>query len=89
MAHVIIRHKVADFGKWKPVYDSHKPARQAAGLKDVHLWRSEDDPNEVIAVFESSDLSKARDFAGSSDLKEKMKAAGVQGAPDVLFLSEV
>jgi hypothetical protein len=89
MAYVIIRHKVADFGKWKPVYDIHQPARQAAGLKDVHLWRNEDDPNEVIAVFESSDLSKARDFAGSSDLKEKMKDAGVQGAPDILFLTEV
>ena len=89
MAHIIIRHKVADFGKWKPEYDNHSATRQAAGLKDILLWRNEDDPNEVIALFESSDLTKARNFANSPDLKEKMEAAGVQGKPDILFLTEV
>ena len=33
MTHMLIRHKVADFGKWKPVYDAHASARQNAGLK--------------------------------------------------------
>jgi len=89
MAYVIIQHKVADFGKWKPAYDGHRPAREAAGLKDIHLWRNEDDSNEVIVLFESSDPAKARDFINSTDLKEKMKTAGVQGAPDIVFLSEV
>ena len=89
MANLIIRHKVADFGKWKQEYDDHRSAREAAGLKDIHLWRNEYDSNEVIALFEASDLTKARDFADSTNLKEKMKAAGVQGVPDILFLSEV
>src|SRR6266480_1215614 len=35
--HMLIRHKVADFAKWKPVYDAHLPARQKAGLKEEHL----------------------------------------------------
>jgi len=89
MANLIIRHKVKDFGKWKQEYDSHRSAREAAGLKDIHLWRNENDSNEVIALFESSDLTKARKFADSFDLKEKMQAAGVQGVPEILFLSEV
>ena len=89
MANLIIRHKVADFGKWKQEYDDDRSAREAAGLKDIHVWRNEDDSNEVIALFESSDLTKARNFAYSSDLIEKMKDAGVQGIPDILFLSEV
>lgn len=46
MVHRLIRHKVADFGKWKPVYEDHRSAREAAGLKDLHLWRNENDPNE-------------------------------------------
>jgi hypothetical protein len=88
MVQMIIRHNVTDFDKWKTAYDDHRSARQEAGLKDLHLWRNIEDPHEVIVMFEASDVEKARDFAGSSDLKEKMLAAGVQGAPDIVFLSE-
>ena len=88
MVHILIRSKVADFGKWKPLYQDHRSAREAAGLKELHLWRNEGDPTEVIVLFQTSDLAKAKEFIGSSDLKERMQAAGVQGAPDILFLSE-
>ena len=87
MAHMLIRHKVADFDKWKPAYEDHRSAREAAGLKDLHLWRNESDPSEVILLFEASDVAKAKEFADSPDLKEKMQAAGVQGSPDIVFLS--
>ena len=87
MVHILIRHKVADFGKWKPVYEDHRFAREAAGLKDLHLWRNEGDPTEIIALFEASDLAKAKEFLGSSELKKKMQEDGVQGAPEIVFLS--
>jgi len=51
MNYVLIRHKVADFAKWKPVYDGHLSARQKAGLKEEHLFRNADDPNEVLLLF--------------------------------------
>ena len=70
------------------MYEDHRSAREAAGLKDLHLWRNEGDPTEIIALFEASDLAKAKEFVGSSDLKERMQAAGVQGAPDIVFLLE-
>ena len=85
---MLIRHKVADFGKWKSMYEDHRSAREAAGLKDLHLWRNEGDPTEIILLFETSDVTKAKEFVASSDMKEKMQAAGVQGAPDIVFLSK-
>jgi hypothetical protein len=88
MAHMVIRHKVSDFAKWKPVYEDHRSARKAAGLKDLYLWRNQNDPSEVILLFEASDVAKAKAFAASSDLKQKMQAAGVQGPPEILFLAE-
>ena len=87
MAHMLIRHKVQDFGKWKAAYDAHRQARAAAGLKDLHLWHNVDDPNEIILLFEASDVGKAKAFAASPDLKERMTAAGVIGPPDIFFLS--
>ena len=88
MVHMLIRHRVQDFGKWKPVYDAHQQSRAAGGLKDVRLWHSVDDPNDLFLLFEAVDAARAKAFAGSADLKEKMTAAGVIGRPDIFFLSE-
>ena len=88
MTHMLVRHKVADFDKWKSVYEDHRSVREAAGLKDLHLWRNDSDPSEVILLFEALDVVKAREFASSPEAKEKMQAAGVQGPPDIVFLSE-
>jgi hypothetical protein len=57
-----------------------------AGLKEEHLLRNTDDPNETIVLFEAADLQKAKEFAASSDLRETMKAAGVIDKPDIYFL---
>jgi hypothetical protein len=84
--HMLVRHKVADFAKWKPVYDAHTLARDKAGLKEEHLFRNAEDPNEVLLLFSVEDVDKAKAFAASDDLREAMKKAGVSDKPDVYFL---
>jgi heme-degrading monooxygenase HmoA len=84
--HMLIRHRVADFAKWKPVYDAHASAREKAGLKEIHLLRNLDDPNEVILLFSVEDIDKAKAFAASDDLRTAMQRAGVSDKPDVYFL---
>jgi hypothetical protein len=86
MPYILVRHKVADFSKWKPAYDSHLPAREEAGIKEVRLLRNIDDPTEVVLLFEAEDLQRARDFTASPDLRERMQAAGVLDKPDIYFL---
>lgn len=87
MAHMLIRHKVQNFAKWKVAYDGHRPARVAAGLKDLHLWHHADDPNDVVLLFEAADVAKAKAFGASDDLRKVMTAAGVVGRPEVSFLT--
>ena len=82
---VMVRHKVKDFDAWKKEFDSHQQARMDAGLTDRVLARTVDDHNSVTLVFAVSDLAKAKAFMNSQDLKDKMKAAGVEGAPWVFF----
>ncbi len=86
MIHMLVRHKVADFAKWKAAYDAHGSARQNAGLKEEHLLRNVDDPNEVILLFSAEDLEKAKAFSASDDLRQAMQKAGVTDKPDVYFL---
>ncbi len=87
MTYLLIRHKVADFAKWKTGYDAHLGARQRAGLREKHLLRNTQNPNEVVVLFEADDLKKAQEFASSSDLRETMKKVGVVDKPDIYFLS--
>jgi len=89
MPYLIIRHKVKDYAKWKPAYDEHGATRKANGSKGAHLFRNANDPNELVILFEWDDLKKARQFAQSQDLREKMQQAGVVGTPDIFFLEEI
>ena len=86
MPHLIIRVTVQDFSKWKQVYDSNLPARQAAGLKELNLWRNADKSNELVLLFDVSDIAKAKEYTLSTELKEKLKAGGVIGPAENLFL---
>jgi hypothetical protein len=83
---MLVRHKVADFTKWKPVYDAHSSARQKAGLKEEHLFCNAEDPSEVLLLFSVEDVDKAKAFAASDDLREAMAKAGVSDKPDIYFL---
>lgn len=88
MPHLLVRHRVSDFTRWKSVYDDHESARDAAGLKFLHLWCNEDVSDEVFILFETTDVAKAKELTGSEDLKQSMQASGVQGVPDIVFLTE-
>ena len=89
MPYMLVRHKVADFERWKPVYNGHEATRAASGGKGAHLFRNANDPNEVVLLFEWSDLDAARRFTESEDLRDAMQRAGVTERPDIYFLEEV
>jgi hypothetical protein len=89
MPYILIRHKVEDYSKWKPVFDEHNATRKAVGSKGGYLLRNSDDPNEVVIFLELDDIEKARQFVQSEDLRKSMKRSGVADQPDVYFLDLV
>ena len=86
MGLIIVRHKVKDLGVWKKAFDAHAAARGAAGLSNARLFRSADDLSEVVILFDTDDIAKAKQFVSSADLKSAMTAAGVIDKPDVFVL---
>ena len=42
MGMLIIRHKVKDYGKWRPMFDEHSLMQKAAGLSNPRVFRSAD-----------------------------------------------
>ena len=83
---LVIRQTVADYSKWRPLYDAHKPARDEAGLTNCRVRSTTDDPNNVFVACEFADLAKAKAFTTSKSLADAMKNAGVVGKPDFYFL---
>jgi heme-degrading monooxygenase HmoA len=91
MPYLLVRHKVEDYARWRPIYDEHAATRKASGASGSaagRVFRSATDPNEVVILLEWDDLEKARQFAQSADLHQTMQRAGVVAQPDVYFLNE-
>ncbi len=89
MPYLIVRHKVQDYARWKPIFDEHAATRKAAGSKGGQLLRNSNDPNELVVILEWDDLEKARQFVQSHDMREIMQRAGIVDQPDMYFLDEV
>ncbi len=89
MASMFIRHRVADFGRWKSVFDDHEGTRAGFGATSHSLHRDADDPNVVIIAFRVQDIARAKEFTSSDELREAMQRAGVQGQPEFWFAEDV
>ncbi len=89
MASMFIKHRVADYAKWKPVFDEHEPLRIEHGTIGHSIHRDADDPNVIIIAFRVNDLNRAKEFAGSDELRSAMERAGVLGPPEIWFADDV
>ena len=47
------------------------------------MFRSIDDPNDVLILQDVADLSKARTWYSSSEMKSVMEKSGVVGLPSI------
>jgi hypothetical protein len=88
MPTIIIRATVADYDRWKPVFDEHKSFRREFGLTDVGLYRDAAAPNDIVIVFGADDLERAHEFGASESLREAMQRSGVISEPTIWFLNE-
>jgi hypothetical protein len=76
---MLCRNRVADFPKWKAVFDSHAEAHRAAGLRLRDLWRDVEEPNNVFFVLEVASLDRAQAFIGDPAAAESGRTSERQG----------
>ena len=90
MPYLLVRHKVEDYERWKPVFDhDHGATREQWGSKGGWILRNADDPDELVILLEWDSVENARRFAEADELQDAMRRAGVADQPDVYFLEEV
>ena len=73
MAYVLIEHKVGDYETFKKVYVDDAERRQRLGSLGGHVYRTSDDPGNVIIMLEWDTIENAREFAGSLELEQAME----------------
>lgn len=84
---MIVRHKVADYKAWKPVFDQHNSVRQQYGCKSDAVFSNVQDPNDVLVVLQWGSKEDAIKFGESSTLREAEARSGVVGVPEVTFVA--
>jgi hypothetical protein len=77
MKMMLCRNRVADYTKWRTVFDSHATAHVEAGLRLVDLWRDIDDPNNVFFLFEVVDMDRTVAFVSDPAAVEAGERSGV------------
>ena len=85
MPYVIIRHRVADYGKWKRVVNRKKNWRKQAGEKSFQVYRGSSNPNDLTVICTWDNSARMQKFIKSPHLREAMQEAGVISKPDIQF----
>jgi len=89
MIYLFVHHEVADYPAWKSVFDSSLDWRARNGERSCRIFRGVQNPNELSLLFEWENFDKARAFMALDELKSRMAKAGVKGAPQVQYLTEM
>ena len=77
--------KVKDYATWRTAYDGHEKGRVSAGITNGRVFRSAEDPNDVVILQDVTDVAKARAWLGSTEMKTAMEKSGVVGSPSIRF----
>ena len=86
MAWIHIRHQVADYNKWKEIYDMAGELKREYGWKRYQLFSVGGNRNDLLVMEEFENADEAQRFLQSDDLRNAMKQGGVIGTPEILLL---
>jgi len=87
MVRMFVRHRVADYATWRAAYDGLDQDRQEMGAAGHDVYRTLGDESDVTVWHDFANQQAAETFASSSQLRDTMQRAGVEGKPDIWFTS--
>ena len=88
MATIVVLHRVRDYGAWREVYDGFADFQRSSGVVEKSVHRAKDDPNNVLVLHRFNTMGDAESFLASSELREAMQRAGVEGEPRIEFYED-
>ena len=89
MSYVMIRHKVANYAKWKRGVRAAAKFRKASGEKSFYVCRSSKNPNDLTVFCCWDTAARMHKFIKSAALRKAMKDVGVISKPVVTYFSKM
>lgn len=86
MITILVRHKVADYAKWKEVFDRAREVRREAGEVACRVFTRHGSGNDVAVLLDWDTLERAQAFLASMSLMSGMNEAGVREMPQITVL---
>lgn len=81
-----IEHRVADYQRWKKLFDSDPVDRKGSGVKKYEVFRSAEDPNHVIVKLCFDNAGDAHKLRQRLDALWKNIDAGVMTDAKAMIL---
>jgi quinol monooxygenase YgiN len=77
MATIFRRVRVANYQRFREVYDAATEAREAGGFLNEQVFRNPNDPNDILIMSTVADIERARAYGKSQEVRERQQAAGL------------
>ncbi len=77
MATIFRRVRVADYARFREVYDAGTAAREAGGMRNEQMFRNPNDPNDILLMSTVADVERASAYGQSDEVRERKRAAGL------------
>ena len=85
MDHILARIRGVKMEDIKNVLKADAPKHAEQGLILRHVWRNADDPDEILFIFTTADLGRARKFIEATHAEARKENPGAN-LPEMLFL---
>lgn len=82
---MFIQHEVADYARWRQVYDQFQKTAVGMGVVASAVYQVSNNPDNIVAYHDFASVDKAKAFATSAELKAAMKSAGVKTLPLIWY----
>jgi hypothetical protein len=79
----VVQHRVADYDTWRKAYDGFADVQKTGGVTRQNVYRSNDDPSNVMVIHGFATTADAQAFLAGNELRDAMQHAGVQGQPRI------
>lgn len=79
-----VAHSVADWDRWKAIYDETSPTA-AGDARFARVHRLIDDPNQVMTTVGFESLDQLKGFLDAPELREHMERSGVNSAVEIAY----
>lgn len=77
MATIFRRVRVADYARFRAVYDAGTAAREVGGMHAEHMFRNPKDANDILIMTTVDDVDQARAYGESDEARQRQRAAGL------------